>query len=352
MSSTEQQLRDALRNIASIIEASEHLSDEDVDDGHVHNGHGHRRGGGQHGPDAEVADIGCVPKQLPKRLLVQAAQTATRINPANGLNLVAMASLGPSSGVMDPLRIAVLTAKYWGPKARQLTVSFMEATPADLRARIVRHLNAWNRSGGISFVETRGVGQVRISRGGGGYWSYLGTDVLHIPRNQPTMNLESFTMNTPEGEYRRVIRHEAGHTLGFPHEHMRRELVARIDPEKAYAYFERTQGWDRNTVKQQVLTSLDSKSIMGTQPDEDSIMCYQLPGSITRDGVPIKGGLDINVSDEAFCARIYPKAGSAARTVPDGHDAEEEEQMSVANGMNVGDWDPRDDVQPDEALLR
>jgi hypothetical protein len=352
MSSTEQQLREALRNIASIIEASEHLSDEDVDDGHVHNGHGHRRGGGRHGPDVEVADIGCVPKQLPKRLLIQAAQTATRINPANGLNLVAMASLGSSSGVMDPLRIAVLTAKYWGPKARQLTVSFMEATPTDLRARIVRHLNAWNRSGGISFVETRGIGQVRISRDGGGYWSYLGTDVLHIPRDQPTMNLESFTMNTPEGEYRRVIRHEAGHTLGFPHEHMRRELVARIDPEKAYAYFERTQGWDRNTVKQQVLTSLDSKSIMGTQPDEDSIMCYQLPGSITRDGAPIKGGLDINTSDEAFCASIYPKAGLAARAAPDGHDAEEEEQMSVANGMNVGDWDPRDDVQPDEALLR
>jgi hypothetical protein len=77
---------------------------------------------------------------------------------------------------------------------------------------------------------------VRISRGGG-YWSYLGTDILLIPPSQQTMNLEGFTMNMPETEYRRVIRHEAGHTLGFPHEHMRKELIARIDREKAYDYF-------------------------------------------------------------------------------------------------------------------
>ena len=55
-----------------------------------------------------------------------------------------------------------------------------------------------------------------------GYWSYLGTDVLHIPVDQQTMNLQGFTERTPESEYRRVVRHETGHTMGFPHEHMRR----------------------------------------------------------------------------------------------------------------------------------
>src|SRR5207248_2959407 len=105
-------------------------------------------------------------------------------------------------------------------------------------------------------------------------------------------NLQGFTMSTPESEYKRVVRHETGHTLGFPHEHMRRALVARIDPEKAYEYFERTQGWPRSVVDQQVLTPLDETSLMGTPADETSIMCYQLPGSITRDGRPIIGGLD------------------------------------------------------------
>ena len=34
-----------------------------------------------------------------------------------------------------------------------------------------------------------------------------------------------------------MVRHEAGHTLGFPHEHMRKALVAMIDERKAIEYF-------------------------------------------------------------------------------------------------------------------
>ena len=36
-------------------------------------------------------------------------------------------------------------------------------------------------------------------------------------------------MRMSEAEFRRVVRHEAGHTLGFEHEHMRAGLVKRID---------------------------------------------------------------------------------------------------------------------------
>ena len=61
-------------------------------------------------------------------------------------------------------------------------------------------MNAWSQTAGVSFVETRGVGKVRISRNQAGYWSYLGTDILHIPTNRPTLNLQGFTMNTDEHE--------------------------------------------------------------------------------------------------------------------------------------------------------
>jgi hypothetical protein len=336
MSSSERELRQAFAEVARIMErASRHLDREGGD--HYH---------GYEEPSGPGADLGCELRQLPERLQVKASQTATRINPANGLNVAAMASLAPSSEVMNPMRIAVLTSKYWGPQQRQLTVSFMESTPDDLRARIVSHLNAWNRTAGISFVQTRGTGQVRISRGGGGYWSYLGTDILHIPTNQQTMNLEGFTMSTVDSEYRRVIRHEAGHTCGFPHEHMRKELIARIDPQKAYDYFWRTQHWDRRTVDEQVLTPLDQRSIIGTPPDQDSIMCYQLPGSITRDGKPIRGGTDINATDAAFCARLYPKAGATAGPSPNGPDLEHDAMLAGA-APNTADWGPNEDVEPD-----
>jgi hypothetical protein len=245
----------------------------------------------------------CRIKALPARLHEKAAQVAAQINPVNA----PLREVLPGGAPVVPLSLTLLTAKYWGPSPRQFSVSFLETTPADLRARIVSHMNAWTATAGLSFAETSGTGEVRISRGPGGYYSYLGTDITLIPQNRQTMNLEGFTMSYPESEYRRVIRHETGHTLGFPHEHMRKELVARIDPAKAYPYFLATQGWDKVMVDQQVLTPLDDLSIFGTQPDQDSIMCYQLPGQITLDGLPIRGGTDINATDFAFAGLIYPK---------------------------------------------
>jgi Astacin (Peptidase family M12A) len=272
-----------------------------------------RKNGGNGYDHADAADPAvCTPKSLPTYLQVRAAKTATDINPVNA-PVLGFAPADPTFAAMisDPLHIAVVTSKYWGwsPAPRRLSVGFTETTPSDLRARIVSHMNAW--SCGIQFVQTSGTGQVRISRGAGGYWSYLGTDILHIATNRQTMNLQGFTMNTPESEFKRVIRHEAGHTLGFPHEHMRREIVARIDRQKAYDYFLRTQGWNQAMVDQQVLTPLDQNSIFGTPADQTSIMCYQLPGLITTNGSPILGGTDINPTDLAFARLIYPVVGAS-----------------------------------------
>ncbi len=286
-------------------------------------------------------EYGCTLRQLPERLRERSAATACQVNPVNAPLRAA--------GVLPPQHIALVTSKYWGPQPRRLTVSFLEFTSAALRARIVSHMNAWSASCSISFVEVQGRGQVRISRGGGGYWSYLGTDILHIPRfpvERPTMNLEGFTMRTPESEFVRVVRHETGHTLGFPHEHMRRELVARIDPARAYRYFAQTQGWSRQDVDDQVLTPLDQRSIMATPADQTSIMCYQLPGSITRDGRPITGGNDINVSDYAFAGRIYPRGGAASGPTQVSWDVAERAKAEEDHWPD--DWDDREDVEVEQ----
>jgi len=288
----------------------------------------------EEGHESELASQedtqGCLLKSLPKRLLVKAAQTAMMINTVNAPMVGPLAAVTDGFHVAEPLRLAVVTAKYWGPKPRRFTVSFMESTPADLKARIISHMNAWTKTASISFVGTNGIGDIRISRGPGGYYSYLGTDILHIPKNRQTMNLQGFTMSKPESEFHRVVRHETGHTMGFPHEHMRKELVARIDPAKAYKWFLATQGWDKATVDAQVLTSLDDATIIGTKPDQTSIMCYQLPGSITKDGKPITGGTDINNTDYVFAGKIYPLAGHlVAAQVEDWAESEDPAVVTV-----------------------
>lgn len=261
-------------------------------------------------PDPYV--VGCAVKTLTNGTAVRAMKTAKEINPANAVNLRGLSSFVTAEAfeeISTPGAEAILTSKYWGKEGAVLGVAFMEKTDASLQNLILSHMNAWNDLGvNVQFkLASLSNAEIRISRGGGGYWSYLGTDVLHIPKGQQTMNLEGFVLKTPLSEYKRVVRHETGHTLGFVHEHMRRDIVDLLDEAKTLAYFERTQGWSEQEVREQVLSPIDEKTIMGTPTDVNSIMCYQLPGSITKNGQPIPGGLDIDKSDADFAVKLYPK---------------------------------------------
>ena len=254
----------------------------------------------------------CRPKSLPPDKLDAAARRAVEVNPENERERrsVARTPVGTRGGA---LRIAVVVGRKWPSTGVDLSVSFMDSPPQTLRSRILRHMNAWGDSASVVFRETQGTGQVRIARLDSppdlaGFWSYIGTEILEIDENEPTFNLEGFTMRTTEAEFRRVVRHEAGHTLGFDHEHMRSDIVKRIDRAKAIAFYDKDQGWTPKEVEEQVLTPLAKRSIMGTaEADPVSIMCYHLPAAIMKDGKAVKGGTDINPRDRAFAASLYPK---------------------------------------------
>lgn len=253
--------------------------------------------------------ITCVPV-LPDDLDA-AAELAIELNPANRPTV---GGYLPPQTPTPANRIAVYSQKWWGAKGVKLTVSFPFDNPnLATRKKILQYANLWGSKGNINveFVETAdGAAQVRIARTRGqGYWSYLGTDVLMIPRGEPTMTLEAFTERTADAEYMRVVPHEFGHTLGCPHEHMRKEIIGLLDPAKTKAYFLRTYGWSATTTTEQVLTPVSETSIKGTpNADQDSCMCYQLPGDCTKSGEPIPGGDHIDETDFAFMATIYPRA--------------------------------------------
>jgi astacin (peptidase family M12A) len=250
----------------------------------------------------------CSPRYLPREKWVEAAENAARIYPPNLPAGVEPSKAFGSGGDV----LAVSIGKRWGRGVR-LTVGFLDNPSAELRAKLLANMNAWGETANVEFVESNTNPQVRIARQSSpssvaGFWSYVGTDILSIPDDQPTMNLEGFTMQTSESEFHRVVRHEAGHTLGFPHEHMRRELVNLLDRQKTIEYFGQKYGWPPDMVIAQVLTPIEESSILGTTPaDEESIMCYQLPATITRTGKPILGGLDIDASDREFVSRVYPR---------------------------------------------
>jgi hypothetical protein len=276
--------------------------------------HTHAHTHGAPGADGDL--ITCSIKVLPPDQWVAAAATAVRINPANHVSTQLLRSA--VSELPPPEHLALMTPKRWPASGVALTVSFIENVDPALRARILSHMNAWGTYCNARFTETPANGQVRISLLGDGYWSYLGIDILHVPANQPTMNLQNFSMATIESEFHRVVRHETGHTLGFPHEHMRSEIVARIDPVKAKAYFLASDGWNADMVTRQVLTPLDNSALIATaHADPTSIMCYWLPAQIMVDGVAVPGGTDIDAQDQAFAAGVYPKPKSLVKDAKD-----------------------------------
>lgn len=265
--------------------------------------------------------ITCNPKQLTAAQRDRAIARAMELNPGNsaGSHIVRRTPVGRAGGRS---RLTLLTLSRWPVTGVKLTVRFLDNPGADLRKKILQHMNAWGKTANVEFVATKGHAKVRISRldrpeSMAGYWSYIGTQILGIEdQSEPTLNLEGFTMKTSEAEFKRVVRHEAGHTLGFEHEHMREELVGLIDRKKAFRYFDMTQGWTRQETLDQVLTPLSKKSTMGTtEADPTSIMCYEVPGIITRDGKRIVGGRDINATDYKFAASVYPKSVLRPRIV-------------------------------------
>jgi hypothetical protein len=267
----------------------------------------------QHDHGSPALDVACRIKTLPPERLEEAARTAVRQNPANAPAVESMLRVAPEE-LHEALTsyISYMPSKYWGPRGVRLTVGFLDEPPQDLRQRILSHMNAWGQSANVQFTESADHPMVRIARTAGeGYSSFLGTDVTHIPEDQPTMNLEGFTMNTPDREFYRVVRHETGHTLGFPHEHMRSEIVGRIDREKAIAYFRANDNWSAEQTDQQVLTPLAESEIVGLRADSMSIMCYWLPAGIMKDGTAVPGGTDIDAEDAQLAATIYPKAVTA-----------------------------------------
>lgn len=237
--------------------------------------------------------------ELSPDLQVAAAFAAIAIFPANA----------PFQEV-NPARIGVLTQKYWGERAKDLTVGFMEQTGVPMRDKVLSYANRWSDFSSVKFRWTQTNPTIRVSFGRGGYYSYLGTDCLSIPANQNTMNLEAFTVRTPDSEWERVVVHEFGHALGCPHEQQRKEILNLIDERKVIAEFRRTQGWDEQTVREQILTPLEERSLMaGSSPhaDQVSVMCYQFSGKVTKSGQPILGGATISAIDREYFAKIYLK---------------------------------------------
>lgn len=159
----------------------------------------------------------CIDRILPIEQMLESSKAAIAENPDNAPALPRGIQL-PGVMIDSPVALAALTGKLWKP-GRTLRVTFMDGEPG-VHQRVEQFAHEWSRYANIKFVfGSDPASEVRISFLQPGSWSYIGTDVLTIPRNQPTMNFGWLKSSTPNDEYSRVVIHEFGHAIGCIHEH-------------------------------------------------------------------------------------------------------------------------------------
>ena len=259
----------------------------------------------------EILDQTCFIRKLPEVETLTAAQDAVAENPVNAPLIEMLPMLvGDSDAALTPptpMQLAVMTQRYWGSQGKILTVQFLDNPSAECKRLILAAAGEWSKYCNIKFVESN-QGIIRVLRDPReGLWSYLGTDALRVPANQHTMNLGGFTESTPWEEYTRGGTHEFGHSIGCAHEHLRRTIIQRIDRQKAYDFFRQRAGWDEQTTTVNVLRPIEERfALMTPLSDENSVMCYALPGEIMIDCIPVRGGTQLSDTDKTFIAQVYP----------------------------------------------
>ena len=74
-----------------------------------------------------------------------------------------------------------------------------------------------------------------------------------------------------------VVLHEFGHAMGLYHEHQNPNQSFTWNREVIYEYYERTHGWDAETVDGNILGKLDPSAVSASDFDAKSIMIYSFP---------------------------------------------------------------------------
>jgi hypothetical protein len=246
----------------------------------------------------------CIDVALPDNLLFEASERAIAENPANA-PVIPRGSIPPGLDGPPPLALAALTGKLWKP-GRVLKVRFLDGDPV-VQKQLQPFALVWEQYANLKFAFGNDPGaEIRVSFSQPGSWSYIGTDALSIPQNQPTMNFGWLTKSTPLDEYSRVVTHEFGHAMGCIHEHQNPSTNIPWDKPAVYKYY---QGPPNNWTKAQVDTNLFTRySADITQFsafDKNSIMLYPIPEEFTIGDFSVGWNKELSATDKQFIGSLY-----------------------------------------------
>lgn len=235
----------------------------------------------------------CTIRTLGRDQQAQAGSLAIQENPLNRARMLATFNPGV------PGLAALASDKRWQP-GRELTIAFRYGTPA-MRDVVMQAAATWSKYANIKFRQVDGNGMIRCSFDPAlGSWSYIGVDILAIPRDQPTMNI-GWGPDLP------TCLHELGHTLGLIHEHQNPAAPIPWDIPKVLRYYQGAPNyWSKAEVYQQVIDPYNGPLTNGGY-DKNSIMEYPIDAAMLTDpSYAVGWNLALSAKDISFIGQVYP----------------------------------------------
>ena len=273
----------------------------------------------------------------------------------------------PSSVIKEPVKCGVPVANYltkgidtsasrgvadnyylWDNKAT-IIVKFMPGGSQRMRDLVMQYAKEWEQYANIKFSfvpDNTAATNIRVKLGNGlGHNSPVGTQCNLFPQAEQTLNLDTadfidYTYYAVEAKkggtdfskmtddqfkawlasilqkpylklnnkgMRGTTLHEFGHALGLLHEQSFPGGIKWKKTDDAYAYYLKTQKWDKAKVDAQVFAVSDIFYTNGTTYDQKSIMQYPVEAWQTNDGFTVPRNDELSSGDKMLIAALYPK---------------------------------------------